>query len=448
VRSAVGPATGVLIGLVLAATAPAGAAQESRLEEVERALEQDRAKAEALGRQAQALKDEIKGLRRDLVQAARTAQDLEDALSATERALAGLETEREEKQAALQTQRARLARTLGALQRIALRPPEMAFAAPGAPVEILRSAMLLRVAIPVIERRGRVLRTELATLDELRGEISLKQADLAAKTESLETERKSLARLVERKQGLENVTSAEQRAARARVRKLAREAKNLRDFVAKLERDAKQRAEKQAREAAARSEREAAARSEREAAEGAAREAAERASTASEPRPRETQQALLAPPPARDPLEKPSNVRDFPNSPTAATLVMPARGRLIASFGDPEKNADTTAKGLSIQTRGAAQVVAPYDGRVRYAGLFRGYGQILIIQHGERYHTVLAGLDRIDAVVDQWVLAGEPVGVMSRREDGDPILYLELRRSGQPINPLPWLATTNDKVQG
>jgi septal ring factor EnvC (AmiA/AmiB activator) len=431
---------GVLTALLLAGPGLADPAKDSRLEELERALERDRAKAEALGRQAQALKDEIKGLRRDMVAAAGAAQDLEDALSATERALTGLEAEQAEKQSAIETQRARLARTLGALQRIALRPPEVAFAAPEAPVDALRSAMLLSVAIPVIERRGRTLRAELSTLEGLRRDIALKQEDLAAETASLEAERRRLARLIERKRGLEDVTSAEQRAARARVRKLAREAKDLRDFVAKLERDAKRRAEEEARKAAE--------RASREAAERAAREAARLSTEASKPQPEETQQALLATPPARDPLQKPSNVRDFPRSPAAASLVMPARGQVILRFGDREKDADTTSKGLSILTREAAQVVAPYDGRVRYAGEFRGYGQILIIQHGERYHTVLAGLDRIDAVVGQWVLAGEPVGVMSRREDGDPILYLELRRSGQPINPLPWLATTNDKVQG
>jgi septal ring factor EnvC (AmiA/AmiB activator) len=438
----------MLSALLLSLSGPIVLAEESRLKEVERALEQDRAKAEALGRQAQALKDEIKGLRRDMVAAARAAQDLEEALSATEQALAGLEAERAEKQATLQTQRGRLARTLGALQRIALRPPEVAFASPGAPVDTLRSAMLLSVAVPVIERRGQVLRAELATLDGLRREIALKQGDLAAETQGLEAERKRLARLIERKRGLENVTSAEQRAARARVRKLAREAKDLRDFVVKLERDAQKRAEEEAREAAERQEREAAARQEREAAERAARDAGEQTTAATEPQPRETQQALLATPPAKRPLEKPGNVRDFPRSTAVSTLVMPARGRVVATFGDREEKAATTSRGLSILTRAEAQVVAPYDGRVRYAGVFRGYGQILIIQHGERYHTVLAGLDRIDAVAGQWVLAGEPVGVMSRGKNGDPILYLELRRGGQPINPLPWLATRNDKVQG
>ena len=83
--------------------------------------------------------------------------------------------------------------------------------------------------------------------------------------------------------------------------------------------------------------------------------------------------------------------------------------------------------------------MAPYDGQVVFAGQFRGYGQILIIEHNEGYHTLLAGLSRIDCVVGQWLMAGEPVGRMGRPVDGNPELYLELRRNGQPINPLPWL---------
>ena len=93
-------------------------------------------------------------------------------------------------------------------------------------------------------------------------------------------------------------------------------------------------------------------------------------------------------------------------------------------------------------------MVAPYDGQVVYAGPFRGYGQILIIEHGESYHTLLAGIERIDAVEGQWVLAGEPVGTMERQGTELPKLYLELRHAGQPINPLPWLANFDNKVQG
>ena len=108
----------------------------------------------------------------------------------------------------------------------------------------------------------------------------------------------------------------------------------------------------------------------------------------------------------------------------------------------------TTSKGLTIQTRQGAEIVAPYDGRVVYAGPFRGYGQILIIEHSEGYHSLLAGLSRIDAAAGQWVLAGEPVGAMGQQETGEPELYLELRRNGRPINPLPWLALHKGKVSG
>jgi septal ring factor EnvC (AmiA/AmiB activator) len=70
----------------------------------------------------------------------------------------------------------------------------------------------------------------------------------------------------------------------------------------------------------------------------------------------------------------------------------------------------------------------------------------LIIQHSDGYHSLVAGLDRIDEAVGDWLVAGEPVGAMGSGEK--PRLYLELRHNGQPINPLPWLATRDEKVSG
>src|SRR3546814_20553792 len=104
-------------------------------------------------------------------------------------------------------------------------------------------------------------------------------------------------------------------------------------------------------------------------------------------------------------------------------------------------------RGIRIETRSGAQVVAPADGKVMFAGPFRGYGQLLIIAHGGGYHSLLAGFGRIDRSVGQWVLAGEPVGQMSATQAGPvqagqakagasgtgekPVLYLELRRKGE-----------------
>ena len=72
----------------------------------------------------------------------------------------------------------------------------------------------------------------------------------------------------------------------------------------------------------------------------------------------------------------------------------------------------------------------------------------MIIDHGDGYHSVLAGLAGVNGRMGQWVLSGEPVGRMSTDTAGRTTLYYELRRNGEPLNPLPWLASLNDKVRG
>ena len=145
-------------------------------------------------------------------------------------------------------------------------------------------------------------------------------------------------------------------------------------------------------------------------------------------------------------MTRPPSLRPFPQAKESLTL--PVRGEIVRLYGQESDLPGTTSKGVVLRSRAGAQVVAPFDGKIAYAGPFRGYGLILIIDHGERYHTILAGFDRIDAVVGQWVLAGEPVAQMGDPAGGNPELYLELRRTGQAINPLPWLATNDDKVRG
>ena len=124
-------------------------------------------------------------------------------------------------------------------------------------------------------------------------------------------------------------------------------------------------------------------------------------------------------------------------------LPAPVIGRVVQGFGRRDGRGQIT-KGVAIRSRAGAPVVAPFDGRVLYAGPFRSYGLILIIDHGQGYHTLLAGLGRLHMAVGQTVLAGEPIGVMARDKElsADRLdLYLELRHDGTPIDPLPWLAS-------
>lgn len=422
------PFAGALcVALTLAAAAPL-AAQQADLEKIERELSEDRARAAQLEAEAAALAAEVADLRDKSIAAAKRAQDLESEMTAAEETLEALAAEEAAKAEALAARRAQLGRTLGALQRLALQPPEAALARSERPIDSARAALLLRVAIPELESRAADLRAEIGDLALLRTRITLERDDLAAATAALNIERDRLSALLARKAELQEATEGEREAAAERMAQLAAEAKDLRQLAERLEADRRAQ-EAQAEEAQA----EAA-----QAAAAAKREAEAAAAAAS--------RQVEEPPAQIARLAPPADLRPFPDA--QSSLTMPVRGQVVRLYGQESETPGTTAKGISIRARTGAQVVAPFDGQIAYAGPFRGYGLILIIDHGGRYHTILAGFDRIDAVVGQWVLAGEPVARMGQPAGDNPELYFELRRTGQAINPLPWLATTDDKVRG
>jgi septal ring factor EnvC (AmiA/AmiB activator) len=134
-----------------------------------------------------------------------------------------------------------------------------------------------------------------------------------------------------------------------------------------------------------------------------------------------------------------------PFSKIRGRLQLPARGKWVGKFGE-STGFGPRAQGITLQTRKGAQVVVPYDGRVVFAGPFRDYGLILIISHGEGYHTLLAGLSTLQAVVGQSLLTGEPVGRMGG--DRKRSLYIELRRKGVAINPNPWWSRSRERASG
>ena len=121
----------------------------------------------------------------------------------------------------------------------------------------------------------------------------------------------------------------------------------------------------------------------------------------------------------------------------------PVRGKIVAQFGKLD-SVGLTTKGITIRTRPSANVTASFDGKILYAGLYRTYGKIIIIDHGEGFKTLLIGLGRINVKTGQSVLSGENVGKM------DPFipnnlkinykLYIELRKHGKPIDPMAWLS--------
>lgn len=386
----------VLLSVLAATQGLPGAAQESgtqdqnQLQQVEQALERDRARIEALQQQRAKLAQEIAALQDRMVAAAKRAQELEAGLDEIAGTLATLEESLDTKEAELAGRRKQLDASLAALGWLALQPPAALLIGAERPLDRLRGALLLGSAVPALKTRMSDLRTSLAELERLKQEIAQRKAAMETESTSLAGENRDIAKMVEARQALASKTGAEQAATAKRVEKLAAEAQDLRDLLARL----------------------------------ASLTPPAKSDSAS---PDETQLAALPGPTSR---------RLFPDPPTA--IALPAAGTVLAGFGDPLETGGQS-QGVTFRTRSEAQVVAPFDGQVVFKGPFRGYGAILIIEHAGGYHSLLAGLGRIDVTLGQWVKEGEPVGQMGPVANGGPKLYVELRRGGQPIDPAPWL---------
>lgn len=404
---------------------------EQKLKAVEKALEESRQSQTRYSEQADALAAELAQLRESSVTAAKAAQDNEAAISRLEEQLARLAGEEAAKTADLHRRSGQSVELLMALQRLARDPPEALALAPGKPVDTARSAILLGAAIPQIQAKARALRSELAALAALRSTIDEKRQQLVADNDALTKEAAALKTLAARKAVLQDRAARGAEISGQRLAQLSTEAGDLRELLERIEAEKQKRAEEERQR-----ESELLAR----AAVRPPRSALEPAPKASPPG--QSAQAVAPLPPGD--IAKPKNLRPF--SAAHGTMIMPVAGKLTRRYGESDE-IGAASKGIVIEARPGGQVVAPFDGRIEFAGPFRGYGQILIIEHGDGYHSLLAGLERIDGVVGQWLVAGEPVGTMPTDGHG-AALYVELRHHEQPINPLPWLATRDDKVSG
>ncbi|MFQ5971986.1 MAG: murein hydrolase activator EnvC family protein [Alphaproteobacteria bacterium] len=403
---------------------PADANVRQQLESVQERISAEDEAVRRLGREAEDLTRQISLVRDEMIAAAQVLQAQEAALERLEDELAALTAQELEKRRALEARESQLGGTLAALQRLSLRPPAALLVAPGDPNDIVRSGLLMRAAIPRIEGRTREIRRDLEELAAIHDRIAARQADLDLTVNALRQERDRLTDLSARKSALLDEARAEKQAASDRLAALAREARDLGELLTRLE----------------------AERAERE---RLARESAE-------------EQRLAALTPEDKPLSPPAATSLAPLPPGSApmsaargALVRPAHGRILQGYGAPT-GFGARSRGVTFATRPGSTVVAPWDGTVVFAGPFKDFGRILIIEHGEGYHSLLAGMARIDASVGQWVLAGEPVGTTNdgpengavETANGVSTLYVELRRGGQPINPLPWLAASKDRVRG
>ena len=371
---------------------------KQQLLEIERAIEDSRAREQRSASDASDHQAEIERLRRDSVQKARVERRREAKIAALGRQLGAYGREEVSRERSLTARREELAASLTALQRIARKPPEAWLASPASAVDSVRSSILMGSLTQRLEADARRLGAQLDALRKLRTEIAAQKEDLANNSASLERERHELDQLIVRKgKARARLTSNAKREA-GRLAKLVGEAKSLRALIATLE-------------------------------------AGSAALTPSGTKP--------IPKPRAAPKRK--NLQTFQSA--RGRMPFPVQGNILRGFNEPDAGR-TRTKGIQIATLSGAQVLAPHDGEIVFAGRFRSYGQLLIIAHGGGYHTLVAGLSRVDVTVGQMLLSGEPVGRMAGENGKNPILYIEMRRNGAPFDPIPWLAALEHEVSG
>lgn len=386
------------LGLAIAvALAPGAGAQdrkeaaESNLERLEREItEREEAKTE-LEKAAEEAAAEAQALSRELVDAATQVRLSEEEALRLEDRITDLEAETALKKTQLDARRGELLKLLSALERLSKRPVAFTLLQPNEAVKTARSASLMGSLIPEINSQSETLRQELGILASLQEALSQERFRLKNTLAELTQHQLKIGSLLERRQ-------AEAKRASTRAAEIARE---LSDFAKK-------------------------AASLKELVDKLEQQAAKLRSVAPVPVTPRRQSPSLAPAPA---LRRPIGTMK-------GRLTFPAAGSIIRRFGEIE--GAVHVRGIRIKTRESAQIVSPYDGQIVFAGPFRNYGQLLIISHGDGYHSLLAGLEDLQSIVGQWVLAGEPVGSMS----GDKALaelYMELRHNGQSVDPAPWL---------
>ncbi|WP_095201074.1 murein hydrolase activator EnvC family protein [Mesorhizobium carmichaelinearum] len=356
-----------------------------------------------------------------LIQSAMTEQKLGQDIEDIGAKLEGLKGQQQKIRASLVARRDVLAEVLGALQRMGLNPPPAILVKPEDALSSVRSAILLGAVVPELRQQTDSLLADLKEQTRVTASIEAERARLTEAVGEQVAEKKRLGMLLEAKQKLEADTQAQMAAEQQRSEQLAAKASSLKDLIASLEAQADK-----------------------------TRKAAEAAKAAAASQPADDQTGDKTASLAALPVPEGNRLTAAaPFSALQGQIALPVTGRIKRRFGADDGNG-AVMLGDMLATQSGAIVTAPADGNVLYAGPFRSYGQLLILNAGDGYHVVLAGMSRISVVTGQSVLAGEPVGAMgearvastsvSKNGNATPELYVEFRKDGKPVDPAPWWA--------
>jgi murein hydrolase activator len=407
----------------------AAAASPDAIKQREQELEVARLQQKNAAELQQKLKADIAAIGQDrsklnqqLIDIAAQVRSVETRIGDAEARLRPLDSREQQIRGSLDSRRAEIVEVLAALQRAGRRTPPALLVRPEDALQSLRTAMLLGSVVPELRGRAEKLAGDLGELVALRKTIATERDGLAQDRDKLKDDQVRLAALVDERQRKQSAIEKDMEAEGTRAISLSKQVDSLQGLIAKMEQDLK-----------------------------SAAKAAATASLQGAP-------ATLNGKPNLGALKDPARLSPAIAFASARGLfAFPVNGTKIRDFGGSD-GAGGVEKGISLASRAGAQVTTPCDGWVVYAGPFRSYGQLLILNAGGGYHVLIAGMERISVNIGQFVLTGEPVATMGSTSQvasilatnaSQPVLYVEFRKDGTPIDPGPWWAANEgEKVRG
>ncbi|MEJ6848728.1 murein hydrolase activator EnvC family protein [Sinorhizobium fredii] len=392
----------------------------SELDALSKTISLSRERAGALEQTIAEIDKSNAALRSAIVDSAAKRQELERQISEGETKLNELRAKEDVVKRSLRARRGVLAEVLAALQRMGRNPPPAILVTPEDALGSVRSAILLGAVVPEIREQTDSLVADLKALADIRAGIARQRDDLTATmTANLEEERR-MSMLAAEKDKLRQRNATELASEQRKAEELALQATNLEGLISSIENEISSVREAAAAARAQEEERLRMNEAEREAARELAKSAV-------------PDKNRIAPAYVFSELQQ--------------RLSYPAAGSILRQFGDADGTGHSL-QGIMLETNAGALVTTPADGWIVYAGSFRSYGQMIILNPGDGYHIVLAGMEGVGVRPGQFVVAGEPIATMGAKrvasataltlETDRPTIYIEFRKDGKPVDSRPW----------
>jgi len=361
----------------LADTPPLPQRKTANLPYLQQELEQKQQNKAQLEKSLKSAEEDMAATKKKLVKAAESVQAHEKLLRALEDRIAQNAQESASLEAGLRQDYGAISELILTLTRMRRIPPETLIVRPGAPLETAQSALLLQSMLKTVNSRALQLSESLQKLHTTQQKLAADRAQALETKATLDGRYAKIAALAEKRERLYKKTNKNYRNAATAVKRLAKEARNLQDLMKRLEE------KKQPKQ------------------NGQFKTASRAAVPISRGQPR-----------------------------------LPAFGSILTRFHEKDK-IGAESQGITIESQPRAIVVCPIGGVVKFAGDFKDYGPVVIVEHEKKHHSLIIGLDKITVVAGQQLDAGEPVGRLPATSSRGtlPTLYYELRQRGRPIDP-------------